>query len=125
VGGPFSPSSQSFALVNAGIGTLTWQAASTVPWLTVSPASGTLGATPANVTVSLNSVSSNLSSGSYVGGVLFTNSTTGFVQGRRFLLVIAQGSYGASVLALAPVAYWQLNETNPVPPADVAANVGS
>jgi hypothetical protein len=124
-GGPFSVASQTFTLANQGTGTLGWQAAWDAAWLSVSPSSGSLGATPVNVTVSLTPAANSLNAGSYSAAVWFTNSTSGFVQGRQFVLAIAQGSYGGAVMGMVPVAYWQLNETNAVPPADVVANAGS
>jgi hypothetical protein len=126
VGGPFNGTSGVFALANQGTTSLGWRAASGAPWLTVAPTSGNLTANQAaNITVSLNANANTFSAGFYSGAVWFTNTSSGFIQARAFSLAIAQGSYGAAVLALNPLGYWQLNENASVPPADVVADSGS
>jgi pro-kumamolisin-like protein/concanavalin A-like lectin/glucanase superfamily protein/BACON domain-containing protein len=126
VGGPFSAAAWGFTLANQGTASLGWGAASGASWLTVSPNSGNLAASQqANVTVSLNATANSLNAGFYSGAVWFTNASSGFIQARQFSLAIAQGSHGATVLALNPVGYWQLNETASVPPADVVTDAGS
>jgi hypothetical protein len=42
-----------------------------------------------------------------------------------YILDADLGTYAKALLSLHPVAYWQLNETNPVPAADVITNSGS
>ncbi len=42
VGGPFSPSEQTYSLVNNGAGSLNWNEVNTATWLTVSPKTGTV-----------------------------------------------------------------------------------
>jgi hypothetical protein len=127
VGGPFSVSAQSFTLSNQGTTTLSWHASSDASWLSVSPTSGLLATNqPAvTVTVSLNPAASNLNAGFYSATVWFTNVSNGYLQVRQFALAIAQSRYGGAVLALTPAAYWPLNETNRVAPADVVSNAGS
>jgi len=60
---------QTLMVSNAGKGTLSWAITSTVPWLTVSPASGT---NSGQVTVSVNT--SGLSAGTYSGVLAVTDS---------------------------------------------------
>jgi hypothetical protein len=74
VGGPFSPSSQVYALTNSGFTAFNWTATKNVNWLTVSPSSGTLAAgAVANVTLSINANATNLTANSYSATVGFTN----------------------------------------------------
>ena len=74
-----------FVLTNVGSSSLTWLAGSPVPWLNMSSSGGAPGpGASANVTVSLNGVISNLSLGSCIGTVWFTNSSDGAVQSRQF-----------------------------------------
>ena len=58
VSGPFTPASQTYTLTNSGATTaLYWTAASSPPWLTVSPAGGTLApGASTTVTMALNAV---------------------------------------------------------------------
>jgi PKD repeat protein len=77
-GGPFSPSSTTYNLVNIGSGSVTWSATNTTSWLTISPASGTLAAgANTNVAVSFNANANNLFPGAYSDTVTFTNTTNG------------------------------------------------
>jgi hypothetical protein len=90
VGGPFTITSQSFTLTNAGTNSLTWSLVNTSLWLNASPSSGTLtpGGSAATVTIGLNSVASNLLAGTYAAAVWFTNLNDGFGQSRQFTLNI-------------------------------------
>ncbi len=78
VGGPFSPSSQSYTLTNTGQSPVTWSASANQSWLGLSATSGTLAAgASAVVTVSVSSTANNLAAGSSAGTISFTNSTNG------------------------------------------------
>jgi uncharacterized repeat protein (TIGR02543 family) len=77
-GGPFAPSSLTYTLLNQGTTPISWSAAATQGWVTLSANAGALAAgasTP--VTVSLNSSANSLAAGSYAGQVAFTNLTNG------------------------------------------------
>jgi len=77
-GGPFSPSSQVYALKNTGGSIISWTAAKTQSWVTLSPSSGSLAAgATTNVTVSINSNANALAAGSYADTLTFTNTTNG------------------------------------------------
>ena len=65
-----SPASQTLAIANSGVGTLSWTASSGATWLTVTPASGTA---PSTLTAQIDA--STLAAGSYSGAI--TISATG------------------------------------------------
>ena len=90
VGGPFTITSQSLTLTNAGTNSLTWTLANTSVWLNASPSCGTLtpGGVAATVTVSLNTAASNLVVGTYSATLWFTNLNSGVGQGRQFTLAV-------------------------------------
>jgi uncharacterized repeat protein (TIGR03803 family) len=90
VGGPFSPTTQTYSLTNKGSTTLNWSLVNTSSWLNVSPTSGTLapGGPASTVTVSLASTVSNLPAGSYPATVSFTNLNDQFGQSRQFTLAV-------------------------------------
>ena len=89
-GGPFTITSQTLSLTNAGTNALTWTLANTSSWLTVSPDGGTLtpGGSADMVTVSLNSAASNLVAGIYNATVWFTNLNDSAGQSRQFTLSV-------------------------------------
>ena len=90
VGGPFTITSQSLSLTNAGTNSLTWTLVNTSLWLNASPGGGTLtpGGPATTVTVSLNSAASNLVVGTYSATVWFTNLNSGVGQSRQFSLSV-------------------------------------
>ena len=90
VGGPFTITSQSLTLTNAGTNSLTWTLVNTSVWLNASPGGGTLtpGGPAATVTVSLNTTASNLLVGTYSATVWFTNLNSGVGQSRQFTLAV-------------------------------------
>jgi subtilase family serine protease len=89
-GGPFSVTSQTYSLTNAGALSLNWQG--TVPsWMSLSSSGGTLAAgQSATVTASLNGSAANLLAGVYNGQASFTDELDGSVQNRQFSLSIGQ-----------------------------------
>jgi len=133
VGGPFTITSQSLTLTNAGTNSLTWMLVNTSTWLNTSPGGGTLtpGAAATSVTVSLNTAASNLLVGTYNATVWFTNLNNGVGQSRQFILsiinpptittqptnqAVLEGTTAAFTVAATgglPLSYqWQDNGTN-------------
>jgi hypothetical protein len=91
VGGPFSPSSQIFALSNASSSSLTWSLINVPDWLIAQPAGGVLSASAmTNVAVTLSAAASNLGAGVYTSNLTFTNLTTHVGQSQTFSLQIGQ-----------------------------------
>jgi hypothetical protein len=78
VGGPFSPSSQTYTVTNTGVSSLNWSVANTASWVSLSSTGGTLppgGST--DVTVSITGNANSLDPGSYADAVVFTNIANG------------------------------------------------
>jgi hypothetical protein len=129
LGGPFNVASQNLWLTNSGTTPLTWALGNLSSWLTASPATGTLlpGGPGATVVINLSPGANNLGVGVYTATLSFTNQNNGIWQNRFCTLSItsAPNAYASAVMSLGPVGYWQLNETNPPPPSNVASNAGS
>jgi hypothetical protein len=91
IGGPFSPSSQSYLLTNQGSAPVAWAGGGAASWLTMTPASGILqpGAFT-NVTVSMNTVASNLLTGLYTNVVEFSNITSALSHGIIYTVEVGQ-----------------------------------
>ncbi len=85
--GTFNISSQTFFLTNSGTSPLVWSLGNTSSWLTASITGGTLAAgADTSVTVSLNTVASNLIAGSYSATLSFSNATAKVGHYRFFTL---------------------------------------
>lgn len=77
-GGPFSPTSKEYTLLNFGATSLNWTAGNAASWLSLVPASGTLNAGESiTVTASINSNANTHPVGTYVDAISFTNTTNG------------------------------------------------
>lgn len=77
-GGPFSPASRTYQVINEGAFPLPWECATTVPWLSVSPSSGLLSPfSTVDVVVAIGNGIENLTSGVYGADVLFSNRVDG------------------------------------------------
>jgi subtilisin family serine protease len=77
-GGPFTPPAQLYTLSNPGDRTLNWSASVGDIWLSLSAASGSLGAgATTNVTVGINAAANALVGGLYSDVVGFVNSVNG------------------------------------------------
>lgn len=90
VGGTFSGGPQTLTLQNIGSAVVNWSANNTVPWLTVSPVSGSLppGQT-LSVTVSLNAAEAqNMLVGNYSGSIVFTDQNTSVTFSRQYSLTV-------------------------------------
>ena len=84
VGGPFSPLSAGYTVSNSGNIAMSWTASNNASWLTVSPASGTLGVGgTVPVTATINSNAAALSVGSYNDTITFTNTGGSFGNATR------------------------------------------
>jgi uncharacterized repeat protein (TIGR03803 family) len=88
VGGPFTPALQVYSVSNFGAAPLSWSLGSTSAWLNISPVSGALspGGPAASLAVVPNSTSTNLSPGTYLATLWFTNLNDGFYQRRQVTL---------------------------------------
>ncbi|MEI9960603.1 MAG: protease pro-enzyme activation domain-containing protein [Limisphaerales bacterium] len=91
VGGPFDVTTQTFLLTNSSADSLEWSLTGIPPWLDVSLGGGILpGFNTTEVTVNLNSVSSNLMEGIYSTNLVFRNLNSGFNLARQFTLRVGQ-----------------------------------
>ncbi len=102
-GGPFSSGQFLYALTNSGAATLGWTLSGVPPWLTASAASGTLTvAGQSNLSLSLNSVASNLVVGTYGATLAFSNVTSHIAQIRLVTLQVVPALQTALVAPFAP-----------------------
>ncbi len=75
-GGPFSPSSVQFTVMNTGGDTINWTAENIQPWISLSSLAGQLAAGASTVvTVSTNNNANGLTPGNYGETITFTNTT--------------------------------------------------
>lgn len=82
-GGPFSPSTKDYTLTNIGGGPISWSAGASQPWLSTSPASGSLAVGQSTtVTASLTAAANSLPGGQHNATLIFTNTTSGSVTNR-------------------------------------------
>lgn len=94
VGGPFSPTNQTYDLSNSGDSNLTWSASKSANWVTLSSTAGTLApGSNATVTVSINANANSLSAGSYSDTVVFTNTTNGAGSTTRPVSLIVESTF--------------------------------
>ena len=129
-GGPFAPTSVSIVLSNNSASSLTWGAGSAATWLAVSSSGGTLSpGQSTSLTVSLGAGASALPPALYSPAVWITNVNNSVVHTVVNTLAVSAtaepGTYASTLLSYHPIAYWPLNETTPVPAADIASNSGS
>lgn len=79
VGGPFTPSSQSYTVTNTGTAPMNWTASKVASWVDLSSPGGTLAAgAGTTVTASINAGANSLAASgtSYTDTVTFTNTTS-------------------------------------------------
>lgn len=121
-GGPFSVTSESFLLTNAGVSAINWSLVNTSIWLAASSSNGSIASgASATVTVSLTSAATNLVAGIYSSSVIFSNQNDGFTLARQFSLAITKATPAltwaapASIVYGAPLDSSQLNATANVP----------
>ncbi len=91
IGGPFSPGSGTFLLINADTNAVSWSLTNLPPWLTVSATNGTVpvGATN-SIQLIVNAAANVLSNGYYSASLLFSNANTMATQSRTFSLLVYQ-----------------------------------
>jgi len=93
-GGPFSVTSQTYTLKNAGLTSLNWSLINTSSWLTVSSATGNLNAgASTTVTISLNPAANNFLINHASGNIVLNNLTAGTTQNRQFDLYAGNGGF--------------------------------
>lgn len=86
----FNVSSETFYLTNASSSAFTWSLLNTSMWLNASSSGGTLApGASSSVVVSLNTVASNLTAGTYSTSLWFSNNASGVAHSRFFTLVAA------------------------------------
>jgi subtilase family serine protease len=91
VGGPFSPTTQTFVLTNTKSSSLTWSIVNSASWLEAVPTNGVLAAhAVTNVTVDLSFGANDLDAGIYRTNLVFTNWSTHIAQNESFGLQIGQ-----------------------------------
>ena len=112
LGGPFTPSSATYALQNSGNSAISWSASHTQAWLTLSSNGGSLapGAT-ATVAVSLNANAATLAVGSYSDTVTFTNATNGSGNTTRPVNLTVTTVQSSNIASLATVTASTQNTT--------------
>jgi uncharacterized repeat protein (TIGR01451 family) len=90
IGGPFNPSCKTCLLTNIGTNALTWIAQATQPWLSVTPAFGSLPAgSSTNADVCLNAAAMALPVGYYTASLTFSNTISGVRQVRDVTLRVS------------------------------------
>lgn len=103
VGGPFSPSSQSYTLSNTGQTSISWTASKSAPWVSLSSTSGTLSpGASATVSVSINTAANSLAAGSYSDSVAFVNTTNGAGNTTRSVSLTVKAAAKPGTLAVSP-----------------------
>src|ERR1035437_2284434 len=94
VGGPFSPTNQTYDLSNSGNSNLTWSASKSANWVTLSSTGGTVApGSNDTVTVLINANANGLSAGSYSDTVVFTNTTNGAGSTTRSISLIVESTF--------------------------------
>ena len=94
VGGPFSPTNQTYDLSNSGDSNLTWSASKSANWVTLSSTGGTVApGSNDTVTVLINANANGLSAGSYSDTVVFTNTTNGAGSTTRSISLIVESTF--------------------------------
>jgi uncharacterized repeat protein (TIGR03803 family) len=90
VGGPFTPTPQTYTLTNNGTTSINWALPTPPSWLDVSPTNGTLvpGGAAATVTLSIDPSAASFAIGDYVTVLTFTNLNDGFVQSALVTLAV-------------------------------------
>jgi murein DD-endopeptidase MepM/ murein hydrolase activator NlpD len=117
-----TPAMQTFTVSNSGGGTLNWNAAENLGWLTISPSSGSLAAGASiSVTVSVNT--SGLTSGSHTGAIeLSAPGATG--SPRSVAVTLAVAAAPALTVNPASVSFIAQQGSNPAGQSLTISNTG-
>jgi hypothetical protein len=110
VGGPFTISTQTLSLTNAGMPAFNWSLGSTSTWLNVSSSNGALtaGGGTTSVSLTLNSAVNLLPAGVHQADLWFTNLNSGRVQVRQFNLQVGQELVQDGGFEAGDFCYWTL-----------------
>jgi hypothetical protein len=110
-GGPFSVTSQTITLTNAGKPAFNWSLGASASWMNLSSSSGTLtsGGAAAAVTVTLNAGASQLPPGVYTNQLWFTNLDSGLAQLRQFTLQVGEELVQDGGFEAGDFCYWTLS----------------
>jgi hypothetical protein len=110
-GGPFTVTSQTFTLTNAGKSAFNWSLGAPASWMNLSSSSGTLtsGSAAASVTVTLNAAASQLPAGVYTNQLWFTNLGSGLAQLRQFTLQVGEELAQDGGFEAGDFCYWTLS----------------
>jgi subtilisin family serine protease len=99
-GGPFSPDSTTYELLNDDAAPLDWSLVSAPGWLQVVPAAGTLApAASVDVDVSLDPGALALAYGYYTGNIVFSNHVSGRIHTRQASLSVTREGFSALFFA--------------------------
>ena len=102
-GGTFSPTSKAYTVHNAATHTVVWSANNAQPWVSITPASGSLGSgAQTTVTISINSAANALAAGNYADTVTITNLTDHDYQTRPVTLRVGQADYFTEFFGTTP-----------------------
>jgi hypothetical protein len=94
VGGPFSPTNQTYDLSNSGNSNLTWSASKSASWVSLSSTAGTIApGSDVTVTVSINASATGLTAGGYSDTVVFTNTTNGAGSTTRPVSLLVESTF--------------------------------
>lgn len=90
VGGPFSPTSETYTISNGDASSINWTATKSESWITLSSTSGTLGSgANTDITVSINSNANSLPAGVHTDTVSFNDTTNGTSITRDVVLTVS------------------------------------
>jgi hypothetical protein len=102
VGGPFTPSSQTYTVTNTGTASMNWTASKAAAWVDLSSPSGTLAAgANAIVTASINAGANSLAVGSYSDNITFTNTSTGTGNATRPVVLTVNAAAAPTISTVA------------------------
>ncbi len=99
VGGPFLPTeSATYSITNTGEAPLPWRAAPDVPWLTVTPETGTLNPGISRiVTITVNDKAAPLLKGDHAANIFFSNDTNALGNTSRKVILTLTQTYNLDV----------------------------